>query len=187
MVFEKFINGGHISINDPLFPGVDALVDQNDRLLAEYNASTLPYQEKTKLLEKIFNKPIDPSTKIHSPFNTDFGRHTFIGKNVFINRNCFFVDLGGIFIEDGALIAPGVKLISVNHLEDPKHRRDLVLKSVHIKERAWIGANAIILPGVTVGKGAIVGAGSVVTKDVPDNIIVAGNPARKIRDVKQEN
>lgn len=183
-VFEKLLNGGHISINDPIFKEVDQIVDRNDQLLAEYNASTLPYPEKTALLEKIFAKKIDSSTKIHGPFNTDFGRHTFLGKDVFINRNCFFVDLGGIYIDDGALIAPNVNLISVNHFEDPEHRKDVMLKSVHIKEKAWIGAGAIILPGVTVGKGAIVGAGSIVTKDVPDNVIVAGNPAKKIRDVR---
>lgn len=95
-----------------------------------------------------------------------------------------FVDLGGIYLADGTLIGPGAMLITVNHVEDPAHRRDVYAKPVHIEKNAWIGAKAMILSGVTVGENAIVGAGSIVTKDVPANMVVVGSPARVLRRVK---
>lgn len=91
------------------------------------------------------------------------------------------MDLGGVTIDDDVLIGPRVTLISVNHVENPRQRRNLITKSVHIKRHAWLGANVTVLPGVTIGENAIVGAGSVVTKNVPDNTVVVGNPAKKLR------
>ncbi|NVY96136.1 hypothetical protein HU830_02930 [Lactobacillus sp. DCY120] len=98
---------------------------------------------------------------MNQPFQTDFGAHTFLGKNVFINRDCCFVDLGGIFIVDQVFIGPRVLMISVNHRENPQKRADLVLKAVHIEKGAWLGAGVMVVPGVTIG------AGAVVTHDVP--------------------
>lgn len=94
-----------------------------------------------------------------------------------------FTDLGGIVIEDKVLIAPNVTIISVNHPLNLTKRRGLELKPVRIKENAWVGANATILPGVTVGKNAVVAAGAVVTKNVPDNMVVAGVPAKGIKKI----
>jgi acetyltransferase-like isoleucine patch superfamily enzyme len=111
------------------------------------------------------------------PFHTNFGKHTTIGKNVFINHGCSFLDLGGITIEDEVLIGPKVSLITENHPVDPTNRKSLDLAKIVIKKNAWIGAGAIILPGVTVGENAIVAAGAVVNKDVADNTIVGGVPA----------
>jgi acetyltransferase-like isoleucine patch superfamily enzyme len=94
------------------------------------------------------------------------------------------LDLGGITIEDDVLIGPKVSLITENHPVDPTNRKSLDLANIVIKKNAWIGAGAIILPGVTVGENAIVAAGAVVTKDVLDNTIVAGVPAKKIKNIK---
>ena len=115
------------------------------------------------------------------PFYTDFGKHIKFGKNIFINIGVMFTDLGGITIEDKVLIGPGAKLLSVNHSIDPEKRRGIIASPILIKENAWIGANATILPGVTVGKNSIVAAGAVVTEDVPDNVIVGGVPAKIIK------
>lgn len=102
-----------------------------------------------------------------------------IGKNVYINGGCLFMARGGITIEDDVQIAANVQMISNNH--DPYERQILLCKPVLIRQGAWIGAGATILPGVAVGKYAIIGAGSVVTKDVPDYAVAVGNPAKVVK------
>ncbi|MBM6839897.1 sugar O-acetyltransferase, partial [Clostridium saudiense] len=97
---------------------------------------------------------------------------------------CMFVDLGGIELEDNVLIGPEVKILSVNHPIDSRNRRGVILKSVKIKRNAWIGAGAIICPGVTIGENSVIGAGSVVTKDVADNCVYAGVPAKFIKKIE---
>lgn len=94
-----------------------------------------------------------------------------------------FVDLGGIEIEDNVLICPEVKILSVNHPLDHKNRRGVILKSVKIRRNAWIGAGVTVCPGVTIGENSVIGAGSVVTKDVPSNTVYAGVPAKFIKNI----
>lgn len=132
----------------------------------------------------ITGQDIDESVVISLPFYTDFGCHISFGKDIFINQNVTFVDLGGITIEDKVLIGPGCRLVTVNHIEDPAKRRGLMIQPVTLKENAWLGANVTVLPGVTIGRNSIVAADSTVTKDVPDNVIVAGTPAKVMREVK---
>lgn len=131
----------------------------------------------------IVNQTIDPSTTVLAPFSTNFGKHTRIGKNVFVNHGCSFLDLGGITIEDDVLIGPQVKLVTENHPVDPANRKSLDLKSIVVKKNAWIGAGAVILPGVSIGENSIVAAGAVVTQDVPSNTIVGGVPAKHIKNI----
>ncbi|ALU26919.1 sugar O-acetyltransferase [Myroides odoratimimus] len=137
--------------------------------------------EKRKLLSEITNLPIEDTVEIFTPFYINYGKNTKLGKNVFINFDCVFLDLGGITIEDNVLIAPKVSLLSEGHPVNPKDRSSLVPSPIHIKKGAWIGANATILPGVTIGENAIVAAGAVVSKDVADNTIVGGIPAKIIK------
>lgn len=94
-----------------------------------------------------------------------------------------FIDLGGIELEDNVLIGPEVKILSVNHPLDPKNRRGVILKSVKIRRNAWIGAGVTVCPGVTIGENSVIGAGSVVTKDVPSNTVYAGVPAKFIKNI----
>jgi acetyltransferase-like isoleucine patch superfamily enzyme len=180
----NLINAGTIHWRDDLPKQVDAIVAQTSNYLINFNQSTSE-TERRAILAQLFGETLDKATVLNPPFQTDFGAHTFIGKHVFINRDCFFVDLGGVYIEDNALIGPRAMLISVGHNEEPAHRRDLVLKSVRIKQGAWLGANVTVLPGVTIGENAIVGAGAVVTKDVPANTVVAGVPAKILRTIQQ--
>jgi acetyltransferase-like isoleucine patch superfamily enzyme len=157
-------------------------VNQTIVLSAKLNASG-KVEEIRAILSEILGQSIDSSTTVLAPFSTNFGKHTTIGKNVFINHGCSFLDLGGITIEDDVLIGPQVKLVTENHPVDPSNRKSLDLKSIHIGKNVWLGAGAIILPGVTVGENSIVAAGAVVTKDVPSNTIVGGVPARVIKKI----
>ncbi len=113
-----------------------------------------------------------------------YGKKTTFGKGSFVNFGCTFLALGGITIEEGVFIAPHVVLATEYHPEDPETRHSLLTKPIVIKKNAWIGANATILAGVTIGENAIVAAGAVVGKDVPDNTIVGGVPAKVIRMIK---
>lgn len=165
---------------------IDEIVERSAAITATFNAGYHDRDERQQLISELFGYQIPTTTRINAPFNTDFGRHTQVGERVFINKDCLFVDLGGITIDDDVLIGPRVTLISVNHVENPAERRSLITKAVHIKQHAWLGANVTVLPGVTIGENAIVGAASVVTKDVPANTVVVGNPARKIRLVHEQ-
>lgn len=186
MTLTQLINAGPLAWVDPIASQVDAIVAETTAHLIAFNQATTIATQRAELAA-VLGRPLPASAKLNPPFQTDFGRHTTIGERVFINRDCFFVDLGGITLEEDVLLGPRVTLISVNHNEDPAHRRDLVLRAVRIGRGAWLGANVTVLPGVTIGPGAIVGAGAVVTKDVPANTIVAGVPAKVIRPVREQN
>ncbi len=166
-----------------LFDEIHELKADNDELVINLNSSFRTPTEVNRLLTEITGNKIDDTNHISLPFYTDFGKHIHLGKNIFINQNVTFVDLGGIFIEDHVLIGPTSRIITVNHLIDPSERRGLEVQSVIIKKNAWLGANVTVLPGVTIGQNSIVAADSTVTKDVPDNIIVAGTPAKIIKSI----
>ena len=153
------------------------------RLSPSLNAATTVDEIRERLSE-IIDSQIDKSTTVFVPFYTNFGKHIKLGKNVFINHACTFLDLGGITIEDDVQIGPKVNLITENHPVDPTKRKHLDLKSILIKRNAWIGAGATILPGVTIGENSIVAAGAVVNKDVSDNSVVGGIPAKFIKAIE---
>lgn len=179
-IFERMLEGGIIRYEDPQFPQITEIVNETMKMSQQLNAST-DSSEVRQWLSKIIGKKVEESTTVFIPFHTNFGRFINIGKNVFINHGCSFLDLGGITIEDDVLIGPNVQLITENHPIQPAERKALDLKSILIKRNAWVGAGAIILPGVTVGENSVVAAGAVVTKDVPSNTVVGGVPARVIK------
>lgn len=152
------------------------------KLLLQMNNASDP-REIRDLLSQITLTEIDETVAVFTPLYINYGKHTKIGKNVFINFDCIFLDLGGITIDDGVLIAPKVSLLSEGHPTSPDKRHSLVPKPIHIKKNAWIGANATILQGVTIGENSVVAAGSVVSKDVPDNVVVGGIPAKIIKEI----
>jgi len=152
-------------------------------LLVPMNNSTDP-TEIRNLLSQITGSIIDETTTVFTPLYVNYGKNTIIGKNVFINFDCVFLDLGGITIEDNVLIAPKVSLLTEGHPVEPQNRQSLTVAPIRVKKNVWIGANATILPGVTIGENAVVAAGSIVNKDVPDNTIVGGIPAKIIKTIE---
>ena len=154
------------------------------KITMELNTKYNPPEKVRELFSKLTASKIDESCFIIPPFHTEFGKNTKIGKNVFINSCCRFQDNGGIEIGDKTMIGPNVTIVTVNHEINPETRIDAIPKPVKIGKNVWIGADCTILPGVTIGENSVIGAGSVVTKDVPDNVIVAGNPAKLIKKIK---
>jgi acetyltransferase-like isoleucine patch superfamily enzyme len=181
-ILDRMRDGEPIRLDDPQYFKVLEVVNRTIGLSAQLNTSTGVDLIRERLSEIICSK-IDESTTVFAPFYTNFGQFIQIGKHVFINHACSFLDMGSITIEDNVLIGPKVNLITENHPLDPVNRRALICKPIVIKRNAWIGVSATILPGVTIGENAVVAAGAVVSKDVPANTIVAGVPARIIKTI----
>jgi acetyltransferase-like isoleucine patch superfamily enzyme len=137
------------------------------------------------LFSELVGTKVDDSFLLIPPFYATGGNETRIGRNVFINQNCTFYDLGGIDIADDVMIGPNVSIITSGHPLEPSERRSVTIgKPIVIDRNVWIAAGATIIGGVTIGESSVVAAGSVVTKDVPANTLVGGNPARVIRGVR---
>ena len=135
------------------------------------------------LFSQLIGKEVDESFLLIPPFYTAGGDEIRVGHNVFVNQNCTFYDLGGLDIADDVMIGPNVSIITAGHPLDPLQRRATIGKPISIERNVWIAAGATIIGGVTVGENSVVAAGSVVTKDVPPNTLVGGNPARVIRSI----
>ena len=140
---------------------------------------TMPYTDEYNSLLKELLGEMGEGSRVMPPTTVVRGQNVKIGKNVVVMTNSLFMSAGGITIEDDVLVAANAQLISNNH--DPEEHQILTCKPVVLKRNCWIGAGATILPGVTVGENAIVGAGAVVTKDVDPNTVVGGIPAKLIK------
>lgn len=156
------------------------------RITAQINTGYHEPEELRALFSQLIGAPVDESFGLFPPFYADCGKNIHIGKQVFINMGCKFQDQGGIYIGDGALIGHNVVLATLNHAKSPKDRGTMLPAPIHIGKHVWIGSNSTILPGVTIGDGAIVAAGAVVSKDVPENAIVGGVPATILRYLNEE-
>ena len=160
-------------------------VQHTMRLAAEMNTGYHTEAEVRDYMRQITGSEIDETLRIFTPFHINYGKKTTFGRDCFVNFGCTFLALGGITIEDDVFIGPHCVLATEYHPENPATRHSLLTKPIVVKRNAWLGANVTVLAGVTIGENAIVAAGSVVTKDVPDNMVVAGSPARVIREIKK--
>ena len=182
-IFHRELAGEVISLSDPEYPKIADLITEAQRIVAEMNTGFHDAGEVRALFERLTGSAVDESFLLLPPFYTDFGKRIRVGRNVFINHACEFMDRGGITIEDDVLVGPKVNLITISHPLDPTTRRSTYCAPIVIKKGAWLGAAATVLPGVTIGKNAVVAAGAVVTRDVADNAAVGGVPARVIKDL----
>lgn len=182
-IFERELAGEMISPADPDFPEILSVIDRAMELTTQLNQLHYKDPNVRPILGELFGAALDDSSTVLPPFYTDFGRNTRIGAGCFIQQGCTFFDRGGIAIGDHVFIGPKVNLITLNHDMTPENRATTYCKPIRIEDNAWIGVGATILPGVTVGKNAVVAAGSVVTRDVAPGTIVGGNPAKFLKNV----
>ena len=174
-----FDNGGSFGDDPEVLASMRAYIQETRRLLFEMN-SVWHEDEKEipELFARITAKPVGENVRIETPFYTDFGKNITVGSNVFINAGCKFQDQGGIVIGDGAFIGHNVVLATLDHDMNPEKRHLLHPAPIRIGNRVWIGANAVVTKGVTIGDNSIIAAGAVVTHDIPANVLAAGVPAR---------
>ena len=189
MELEAFLQ--HVKERKPLntpeiYEFMNRASDEARRITFELNGAYHSMPEVRDFFARLFGKPVDPSFRVFPPFYTDFGKNITVGKNVFINACCHFQDQGGITLGDNCLVGHNVIFATLNHGFAPEERQSMLPAPIVVGRNVWIGSNSTILQGVTIGDNSIIAAGSVVTKDVPANAIVAGVPARFIRSISPE-
>ena len=164
----------------------DTLFQEAVRIGMELNSQYHTPEEIREIMGRLTGKRMDDSFRMFPPFYTDFGKNITIGKDVFINSGCRFQDQGGIVIGDGSLIGHNVVLATINHDLSPANDRKNHYAPITIGKHVWIGSNATVLPGVTIGDWAVVAAGAVVTKDIPALTVAGGVPAKVLKKVSAE-
>ena len=181
---EKMLAG---ELYDPLEPQLCQERDRCRDLCLLLNATREDQkEERTSLLAKLFGK--ETGAWIQPPFFCDYGTNIVLGKKVFFNFNCVVLDCAQVTIGDNVLFAPSVQIYTATHPIGAAERRKWLesAKPITIGSDVWVGGGAIICPGVTIGDRSVIGAGSVVTRDIPSDVIAAGNPARIIRSLPPE-
>ena len=153
-------------------------------ITARLNGAYHPPEEVQEIFSELTGEDVKGRLFLFPPFHTDFGMNIHIEGRVTINAGVSMQDQGGIYIGDGTLIGHHVVLATLNHDLDPAKRGDLHPAPIHTGRNVWIGSNATILQGVTIGDGAVIAAGAVVNKDVPENTVVGGVPAKIIKKIE---
>lgn len=168
---------------DPADSELQSEIDANHQWLVRYNAALEASSAERRVLLQERLAAVGEGTVIRPPFHCDYGFNIRLGAKVFLNFNCVILDVVEVSIGDQTQIGPAVQILTADHPRDPAGRA-LGLefgRPIHIGRNVWVGGGAIILPGVTIGDDALIGAGSVVTRDVPAGATAYGNPARVIR------
>lgn len=161
-----------------------ALSIRAQKITAKMNGTFHTPQELVDLMSELTRGQVGEDFGIFPPFTADCGVNIHIGNRVFINSGCRFQDQGGIFIGDNCLIGHNVVLATLNHPIDPSDRASLLPAPIRLGNNVWIGANATVLSGISIGENSVVAAGAVVTKDVPANCVVGGVPAKVIKTIE---
>ena len=175
---EKMLMGELYRASDP------ELVHERQRcrsVLQAFNAQQ-DEDQRLVLLKQLLGR-IGSGSFIQPPFACDYGYNLSIGDNVFLNFNAVILDCASVTIGEGTQMGPGVQILAADHPRDPQVRRSLLelARPVSIGSNVWIGAAAVVLPGVSVGDDSIIGAGSVVTRDIPSGVVAVGSPCRVVR------
>lgn len=162
---------------------MDEMSNEARRVTFRLNAEFHTQEEVRALLSEIMGYTVPSTLRVFPPFYTDFGKNIHIGENVFINACCHFQDHGGVTLGDGCQIGHNVVFATLNHGLESENRRFTYPAPIVLGRNVWVGSNATILRGVTIGDNSVVAAGAVVTKDVPADMIVGGVPARVIKHI----
>lgn len=186
MNLEEFLEhvGARRPLNTPeIHVFLNEMSNEARKITFELNNAYHTPEEVRQILSRLFGRQVDETLRVFPPFYTDFGKNITIGKNVFINACCHFQDQGGITLGDGCLIGHNVVFATLNHGFAPANRASLYPAPIVLGKNVWVGSNSTLLQGIRIGDNAVIGAGSVVTKDVPANTIVGGVPARILRQI----
>ena len=175
-------------------PGVEEILSVQSPLgekIKEFNDLRPSQFEEQQLLMREMFAECGENVYIQRPLYANWGgSHVHMGSNIYANFNLTLVDDGHIYIGDWVKFGPNVTIVTAGHPVLPELRKELTLqfnKDVHIEECVWIGAGVIVLPGVTIGRNSVIGAGSVVTKDIPENVVAVGNPCRVMRPIGEKD
>lgn len=181
---EKMLNG---EMYDPADPVLVKEREEARRLVRLFNQTTEQEDEKRVELLKELLGSTGKDVYMEPNIRFDYGYNTHVGENFFANFDCTFLDVCEIHIGDNCMLAPGVQIYTATHPLDPVERNSgkEYAKPVIIGDNVWIGGHAIINPGVTIGDNVVIASGAVVTKDVPNNVVVGGNPARIIKEINE--
>lgn len=182
-LLKKLNNGETVGENREAVEVMRSYSREAQKITMEINTKYHDPEELAELFSELIGKPVGEDFGLFPPCYTDFGKNITIGDRVFINAGCKFQDQGGITIDDGALIGHGVVLATLNHDFAPEKRQQLHPAPIHIGKNVWIGANATVTPGVSIGDNAVIAAGAVVNRDIPANVIAGGVPAKVIREL----
>ena len=179
--FLEYVKERRALDTEEIFSFMNVMSDEARRITFALNGAYYTPEEVRDLLSRLFGRPVDPTLRVFPPFYTDFGKNIHLGKDVFINACCHFQDHGGVYVGDGCQIGHNVVFATLNHYLEPERRKITYPAPIVLEENVWVGAQATILQGVTIGRNAVVAAGAVVTHDVPAGAVVGGVPARVIR------
>ena len=160
---------------------MNEMSEEARRVTFRLNSAWHSQEEIRSLLGELFGRPVPDTLRVFPPFYSDFGKNIHVGENVFINACCHFQDHGGVTLGDGCQIGHNVVFATLNHGLEPADRGTTYPAPIVLGRNVWVGSNATILQGVTIGDNAVVAAGAVVSRDVPANTIVGGVPARIIK------
>jgi maltose O-acetyltransferase len=179
---DRMLAGERYTYLDPELEADRQMAKELVRLFNSSESSA----ERDGILRRLLGG-VGVGSTIEPPFHCTYGRNTYLGEGVYLNFSCVIIDNNEVRIGDHTMVGPAVQIYTAAHpLEaEPRVKGWEIAKPVCLEGNAWIGGGAIILPGVCVGRNAVVGAGAVVTRDVPANTVVAGNPARVIRTIEQ--
>ena len=183
--FKEYVKRGEALSSEEIHRFMNRMSDEARRITFRLNTAYHTPDEVRGLLSERFGYRVPESLRVFPPFYTDFGRNITVGRDVFINACCHFQDHGGVTIGDGCQIGHNVVFATLNHGLSPEDRQNTYPAPIVLGRNVWVGSNATILQGVTIGDNAVIAAGAVVTKDVEPATIVGGVPAKVIRRIGQ--
>jgi len=181
--FKEYAKTGQALDTEEIHRFMDDGSDEARRITFRLNTAYHTQDEVRELLSELFGCQVPQSLRVFPPLYADFGKNVTVGENVFINACCHFQDHGGVTIGDGCQIGHNVVFATLNHGLSPEDRKNTYPAPIVLGRNVWVGSNATILQGVSIGDNAVVAAGAVVTKDVAANTVVGGVPAKFIKSI----